>query len=949
MNGVFAFGVCTETTPGNYICDGDAVVSDNLNTDMLFMVNDGTVTLSGDVIGAGNFTKDGAGTLYMTGVFNNDGFVTVDGGILQGDTSSFTKNIFNNSKVVFAQETDGIFLPSVYGTGDVDKTGAGTLILAGQQYFTGEFNILEGALQVTTVTLDRDVNAATGAYIIFDQRDGDGEYSNAISGGGAVIKQGLDAVKLGGVNTYTGGTYIKDAAGLIIENDFSLGDVSSKVFIEGGRLTVEGNTVSDRDFVFSAAGQMPNYINVTDGAQYQIDGIISGTSFVKTGLGTLILGGANTHTDGTQVSEGVLGITNAGALSEGFLAVTNEGAFAALDSMTIENDIYMAENGALDIGAGNTVIVNGVLAGETLNKKGSGALFLTAKNHYENGINIFEGKISGGTDSLVGNIDMSAGASVDFTQDFDGVHTGAINGGVINKYGAGVLETYGVINSDELNINEGLFWNLNEITADIDVAAGAVFMFDAKGNGSLNNGGTVFLQSGDRAFNGGVTMSANSNLIMEASETGAAKLIVTGGDVTLADTSTITFVTDGPFVTPIKYEIIDYDGALCGQFGKVEIADGKRVVAELDYDEVGGVYVLFSRMSTDFGGVSGLKRNQTNVAAAMTLASEVPHADFDVVLNSLEALPSDVHRAAAFTQLGGFLYANMPMISSFGLFKENAFLRLENMLPSDSLSRNIWAQAAGSYHVLDGNDYAEKLYAVNAGGVFGLDKYFSDNFKAGLAGSYSRQGLDHNDKESLEGDEYQAGAYAMFGNGALELKAALSGGYRDAVVRREIDFLSRRARARTESLGVNLGFEGSFIIAEAAGLEIRPFIGGAGTYESRHSFREQDAGGAELSFDGDNVFYGDVYGGLGVQKKGAVLSYYLDLRVKQVVLSPDITLSMHSQEFTLKPVDRGVSFGGRLGAVKRINDYLSVYADMGADAGSGFQNYNANIGFRSFW
>ncbi|WP_201262253.1 autotransporter-associated beta strand repeat-containing protein, partial [Salmonella enterica] len=115
-----------------------------------------------------------------------------------------------------------------------------------------------------------------------------GDFDNAISGSGQVVKSGDQTLTLSGANSYTGGTTISGGT-LVATNVEALGsgDVTDNA-------TLELNTGGDFDNDISGSGQV-----------------------VKSGDETLTLSGSNTYTGGTTISGGTLVATNVDALGSG--------------------------------------------------------------------------------------------------------------------------------------------------------------------------------------------------------------------------------------------------------------------------------------------------------------------------------------------------------------------------------------------------------------------------------------------------------------------------------------------------------------------------------------------------------------------------------------------------------------------------------------------------------
>ncbi|MEP2581004.1 MAG: autotransporter domain-containing protein, partial [Roseibium sp.] len=170
----------------------------------------------------------------------------------------------------------------ISGTGSLTKSGTGTLILAGTNTHTGGTTISAGTLQVgdggTSGSLTGDVT--NNGTLTFNRSDVL-SYDGAISGTGSLTKSGTGTLILAGTNTHTGGTTI--SAGTLQVGD---GGTSG---------SLSGDVANNGTLIF----------NRSDALSY--DGVISGTgSLTKSGAGTLILAGTNTHTGGTTVTSGLL-------------------------------------------------------------------------------------------------------------------------------------------------------------------------------------------------------------------------------------------------------------------------------------------------------------------------------------------------------------------------------------------------------------------------------------------------------------------------------------------------------------------------------------------------------------------------------------------------------------------------------------------------------------------
>lgn len=112
-------------------------------------VNAGVTTqIDAPLVGTGGINKLDAGTLVLMGANTYTGGTTVSGGTLAGNTTSLRGNIRNNARLLFTQLSSGQFNGVLSGTGALVKQGAGTLLLTGNQPFSGTVAVDQGVLQV---------------------------------------------------------------------------------------------------------------------------------------------------------------------------------------------------------------------------------------------------------------------------------------------------------------------------------------------------------------------------------------------------------------------------------------------------------------------------------------------------------------------------------------------------------------------------------------------------------------------------------------------------------------------------------------------------------------------------------------------------------------------------------------------------------------------------------
>ncbi|WP_194847478.1 autotransporter-associated beta strand repeat-containing protein [Candidatus Neptunochlamydia vexilliferae] len=563
-----------------------------------------TFTVEGIISGGGTLIKEGVGTVILTGTNNYTGGTTVSAGTLQGDTDSFQGAITNNAAVIFDQGSAGTYAGAMSGTGSLEKTGAGTLTLAGANSYSGGTTVDIGTLSGNTTSLQGAITALGGTTVNFNQGSS-GTYSGAMTGGGTLTKTGGGTLTLTGANGYTGGTTV--SAGILAGSPTGIqGAISNSAIVNFNQGT---GTYSG---VMSGSGHV----------------IVSSTD------GPITFSGANTYLGGTKISgNGNLIIASEVNLGTGGVTfdsgtLTNTAAFASAKTMTLsgdgtfETDFPLTLSGKItDDGrliktgssillltgttndyTGGTLVSSGTLegTGETIQgdvtnnatvnfnqmtantyggsmegsglllKSGTGTLTLSGPNNtYTGGTTVTAGTLQGTSTSLQGTI-TNSGATVTFDQDFNGTFSGSISGtGSLFKEGTGTLSVMGsspftgtsTINGGEVNLNGSIAGPVITSTEGTLSGNGAV--------ASLTNSGTTSPGNsiGTTTVGGNFTQGASGNVIIEIDDAGNADLVDVGGIASLAGTVTISPLP-GVYSGDIFYTFLTATGGVTGTFGQ---------------------------------------------------------------------------------------------------------------------------------------------------------------------------------------------------------------------------------------------------------------------------------------------------------------------------------------------------------------------------------------------
>lgn len=214
---------------------------------------------SGAIDGRGLLTKTGEGTLFLAGTSSNTGGLALNGGTIHADSDaqfgtaaaglSFdggtlqfgdvfdidagrSISLGNAGGTIDTQSHETTVAQVIAGTGDLSKTGSGTLNLRGNNTFAGDLEIDQG-----TVDVEHDDNLGSGNVVIgdgalrfsqgainnrdmrldsalaaIDTLDRDFELAGNLTGPGTLNKSGAGVMTLSGANSQDG---IKLHAGAI--------------------------------------------------------------------------------------------------------------------------------------------------------------------------------------------------------------------------------------------------------------------------------------------------------------------------------------------------------------------------------------------------------------------------------------------------------------------------------------------------------------------------------------------------------------------------------------------------------------------------------------------------------------------------------------------------------------------------------------------------------------
>ncbi len=512
------------------------------------------ITLSGNISGTGNLVLQSTNSGIGTGSTN----ITLSGASINN-----IGTITNNGAGTVTTGTINSIISGAIGTnvtGVIENSAASNLILTGANTFTSQISVQQGTLaiegsgslsgsnalvlgnstgntsgvfqlgatstpsNVTVASLTTSgsgtgnavVGGASSISTLTVSPTGADTFAGILGGAGAnqnnlaLTMAGSGSLTLSGANTYIGGTTF--AGGTVsISAANNLGAAGNTLAFQGGALSLTANTVTLSGTSTIAGGDTAT-IQVASGAQLTLSSAISQTgspgALTKTGLGTLVLSGANTFSGATLVSGGIVSYQNSTALA-GNSAITvaagaavqiADGVTGGSQSITISGTGSAAgATGALEYlgtnqdqgGLGGALILG---ANATISSDTIGALF-----------DLGGGSITGSGFTLTvtgaGNteIDDAIGTGSGGLT-WNGSGTLALTGA--NTYAGATTISSGTVQAEVASVANvsGALGNNSAVT----LAAGAALDVQANTQvGSLTGGGNVVLSNGKTLTTGG--------------------------------------------------------------------------------------------------------------------------------------------------------------------------------------------------------------------------------------------------------------------------------------------------------------------------------------------------------------------------------------------------------------------------------------------------------------
>lgn len=534
--------------------------------------------------GDGQYVMLGAYTLDLGGSVPNNQF-TAGSGAPGGNGFGVVPAAVAVHQFNVAAGQSETHAPPILGWSRVVKSGAGTLVLAGQNNYTAGTLVSSGTLMGDTTSVQGAIT--NSAQVVFDQTT-NGKHISVLSGSGSMIKTGVGTLVLTEFNTQTGGTWIKEGA-------LQIGDGGTRGWLAGA-------ITNSATLIYNTTG------NHTQSA------IISGTgSLHKLGTGTVTLNGANSYSGGTLVQQGGL----VGTISTIRGPITNNGTvvFDQPGNVTYSNSMT---------GTGNLV------------KKGSGAMTVTGDIALTGKVVVDRGLMFVGTGGTNGSISAASTIEI-FTRlvynrsDNVTLTSFILGAGTFDKAGAGTLTLAGTNRISFLRVSEGTLvagnsgpLAINAITVEsngiLDMAGHSLASSVIISTNRIRNNGGQILNAGtmeNAELVGGITtivgddsrvtiLSGDAALTLDGNRTTIAA--ATGGTLSVNGSGTTIQNLDGGQITlssgrEVSIEAGSFGSSISGAGGVFKVGTNSLLLSGTN-SYIGPTVVSQGELKVD-GSISG--------------------------------------------------------------------------------------------------------------------------------------------------------------------------------------------------------------------------------------------------------------------------------------------------------------------------------------------------------
>ena len=737
--------------------------------------------------------------------------------------------------------------------------------------------------------------------------DEDHAIDDNITGGGSVVKEGPATLRLGGENTYSGGTQVEEGE-LLGHRDSIQGNIlieegafvtlddrtesASHVYVdeitgEGsliktgshilqfstGTLAVTGGIEVADGILTGDTETISGDINIQSGAEFQLiqssldgeyaDDISGEGRLEKGGAKILTLSGENTFSGGIEVVSGTL-LGSSQSIPGNVL----------LSQSTSEVHFNQTE----EIGDG---VHSGDISGVgKLVKDGPFTLTLDGTSSHQGGTDVLDGTLRGNARSLAGNIFLaSAESKVEFAITDDQTFADAVSGsGEFVKSGGGSLTlTTSNSHSGATRIEAGTLRLAASLsgTSGVNVAAGASLATAVSStvvNGNLESHGRLELGPTNGILgitNGTAKLEPGSSLAVTVNELGqSSRLQVPGGVATVNGAEFVITAEPGLYTQPNPYVLITADSFIAGSQG---LGFTSPNFAFLDIGEPtispggGALTITIAPNSAELSDFADTP-NQFATAPALSQVLSTGSPDANELLRNLSVVTAaqvpEILDQVSSESLGAF--SNPRLADAYALFQAISRRFTANEYERGRVKQRAaeaagppaahlgaWLEGVGIFSSQSGEINASDIDANNGGLLGGFDATLPGrpNFRFGGAVGYTRLAVEGSRGLTGSGNTYQGALYASWEHQGAYVGIAGRYGYTDLQTNRRIVFEDIDQLAQGESSGQEGGalIEVGARLGDPTRLAYRPFLRVQYNHISQGALEETGAGDLSLA------------------------------------------------------------------------------------------------------
>jgi autotransporter-associated beta strand protein len=245
----------------------------NAGSNVLTLSGSNAVTINGAISGTGaSLAKTGAGNLTLGGANTYSGGTTISAGRLIGTSSSLQGAITNNSALEFTQTSSGTYSGIIGGNGSFTKSGAGKLIVSGNNTYSGITTVSQGSLAVNGSLGNTAVSVGSNATL-----QGSGSIGGSVtinSAGTLSAGNSIESLAMGTLTLESGSNFIQE-----VDSTATVGLQADLVVVNGNLNIANGTTILT---LTDLAGAW-NWVNDTKFTMINYGGTWNGGLFVMGG------------------------------------------------------------------------------------------------------------------------------------------------------------------------------------------------------------------------------------------------------------------------------------------------------------------------------------------------------------------------------------------------------------------------------------------------------------------------------------------------------------------------------------------------------------------------------------------------------------------------------------------------------------------------------------------